>query len=198
MKSHLSRRAFSSTLALGALAPLGSALGLAGLAGEAAAAAGAGPQSALADMGRAPEFTGLDKWLNTDQPLSISGLRGKVVLVDFWTFACVNCANTLPHVVDWYRKYQPQGLVVVGIHTPEFAFEKVTANVQDALKRFDIRFPVAQDNRYATWSAYSNQYWPAFYLVDKAGRIRRTHFGEGEYAQTEAAIQALLQEPAAA
>lgn len=198
MKSNLSRRAFSSTLALGALAPLGSALGLAGLAGEAAAAAGAGPQPALADMGRAPEFTGLDKWLNTDQPLSISGLKGKVVLVDFWTFACVNCANTLPHVVDWYRKYQPQGLVVVGIHTPEFAFEKVTANVQDALKRFDIRFPVAQDNRYATWSAYSNQYWPAFYLVDKAGRIRRTHFGEGEYAQTEAAIQALLQEPAAA
>ena len=127
---------------------------------------------------------------------AVRGLAGKVVLVDFWTYSCVNCVNTLPHVVRWYDKYKDQGFVVVGIHTPEFAFEKSTANVQAALKRFDIRYPVAQDNSFATWRAYNNQYWPAFYLVDKTGRVRRTHFGEGQYAEMDAAIQALLAQPA--
>ena len=145
----------------------------------------------LDDSGPAPEFTGIEHWLNSE-PLTLRGLAGKVLLVNFWTYACYNCVNTLPHVVRWYQSYKDQGFVVVGVHTPEFAFEKSTANVETALRRFDIRHPVAQDNRFATWKAYGNQYWPAFYLVDKAGRIRRKHFGEGEYAQTEAAIKALL------
>jgi len=165
-----------------------------GLAASALAlpwAARAGAAEVLRDYGAAPEFTGLGNWFNSP-PLTLQGLRGKVVLVDFWTFGCVNCANTLPHVVRWYDAYRNEGLVVVGIHTPEFAHEKVAANVQTALGRFDIRFPVAQDNDFATWKAYRNQYWPAFYLVDRSGQVRRQHFGEGEYAQTEQAIKLLL------
>ena len=149
----------------------------------------------LADEGPAPEFTGIDKWLNSE-PLTLRGLAGKVVLVNFWTYGCYNCVNTLPHVVRWYQSYKDQGFVVVGVHTPEFAFEKSTPNVETALQRFGIKHPVAQDNRFATWKAYNNQYWPAFYLVDKAGRVRRKHFGEGEYAQMDEAIKALLAEPA--
>jgi len=139
----------------------------------------------------APEFTGIDKWLNSD-PLTIKQLRGKVVLVDFWTYTCDNCINTLSNVKDWNRKYKDQGLVVVGVHTPEYPFERDTTNVEKAIKRFGITYPVAQDNEYATWGAYNNQYWPAFYLIDKQGRVVYTHFGEGNYAQTEAQIQALL------
>jgi thiol-disulfide isomerase/thioredoxin len=139
----------------------------------------------------APEFTGIEKWLNSE-PLTMQQLRGKVVLVDFWTYTCINCINTLPYVKDWHQKYKDQGLVVVGVHTPEYPFERSTENVKTAIKRFDIRFPVAQDNRYATWSAYDNQYWPAFYLIDKKGQVVYTHFGEGQYAQTEATIKALL------
>lgn len=141
----------------------------------------------------APEFKGIDKWLNS-APLTIEGLRGKVVLVDFWTYTCINCIRTLPHVVKWHQAYKDKGLVVVGVHTPEYAFERKTSNVQDALKRFGITFPVAQDNRYDTWDAYSNRYWPAFYLINKQGRIVYTHFGEGKYAETEAAIRRLLAE----
>lgn len=139
----------------------------------------------------APEFVGIDKWLNSE-PLTMQQLRGKVVLVDFWTYTCSNCINTLPYVKSWHEKYKDQGLVVVGVHTPEYSFERNTDNVRTAIKRFDIRYPVAQDNRYATWSAYNNQYWPAVYLIDKKGQVVYTHFGEGQYAQTEAAIQALL------
>ncbi|MGH8787210.1 MAG: thioredoxin family protein [Cupriavidus necator] len=149
--------------------------------------------AAPADYGKAPEFTGIDKWLNSE-PLTVAGLRGKVVLVDFWTYSCINCINTLPHVRQWYDKYRDKGLVVVGVHTPEFPFEKSTANVQAALKRFDIRYPVAQDNAYATWNAWRNQYWPALYLVDANGTVVYKHFGEGQYAQTEAAIQKALSE----
>jgi thiol-disulfide isomerase/thioredoxin len=139
----------------------------------------------------APEFAGIDKWLNSD-PLTIQQLRGKVVLVDFWTYTCINCINTLPYVKSWHAKYKDQGLVVVGVHTPEYPFERNTDNVRTAIKRFDIKYPVAQDNRYTTWSAYNNQFWPAVYLIDKKGQVVYTHFGEGQYAQTEAAIQALL------
>ncbi|SFV04113.1 thioredoxin family protein [Pseudoduganella namucuonensis] len=142
----------------------------------------------------APEFTGIEKWLNSE-PLTMRELRGKVVLVDFWTYTCINCINTLPHVKSWHQKYQQQGLAVVGVHTPEFPFERSTENVKTAIKRFDIRYPVAQDNRYATWGAYGNQYWPAVYLFDKKGQLAYTHFGEGDYAQTEAKIQALLAAP---
>jgi thiol-disulfide isomerase/thioredoxin len=140
---------------------------------------------------KAPEFTGISQWLNS-APLTMEQLRGKVVLVDFWTYSCINCVNTLSHVSSWHKKYKDQGLVIVGIHTPEYAFERSTDNVKTAIKRFGIEYPVAQDNRYATWNAYSNRYWPAFYLIDKSGQIVYTHFGEGEYAETEAQIRNLL------
>lgn len=141
----------------------------------------------------APEFIGITRWLNSE-PLTISRLRGKVVLIDFWTYTCINCIRTLPHVTGWYEKYKDQGFVVVGIHTPEFEFEKQTSNVENAIKQYNIHYPVAQDNDYATWNAYSNQYWPAEYLIDAKGNVRRTHFGEGKYDETEMAIQALLKE----
>lgn len=146
---------------------------------------------ALSKSVAAPEFSGIEKWLNSE-PLTLQQLRGKVVLVDFWTYTCINCINTLPYVKAWHQKYKDQGLVVVGVHTPEYPFERSTDNVKTALKRFGISYPVAQDNRYATWSAYNNQYWPAFYLIDKKGQVVYTHFGEGQYAQTEAAIKNLL------
>ena len=149
--------------------------------------------SALPDMGAAPEFTGIDNWLNS-KPLTLAALRGKVVLVDFWTYSCINCIRTLPYVEGWYQKYASDGFVVVGVHAPEFAFEHDTGNVSAAIARFGITYPVAQDNEFATWSAYSNQYWPAHYLIDATGRIRAEHFGEGDYDGTEADIRALLQE----
>jgi thiol-disulfide isomerase/thioredoxin len=147
----------------------------------------------VADGSAAPEFAGIDQWLNSP-PLSLKALRGKVVLVDFWTYSCINCINTLPYVKQWHEKYKDQGLVIVGVHTPEYPFEKSTANVQTALKRFDIRYPVALDNSYATWSAFHNQYWPATYLIDAEGHIVYQHFGEGRYSETEAAIRKLLTE----
>ncbi|WP_028103311.1 thioredoxin family protein [Pseudoduganella violaceinigra] len=150
--------------------------------------ASAGAATAPAE---APEFSGIIQWLNSE-PLTMKQLRGKVVLVDFWTYDCINCINTLSHVVKWHDKYKDKGLVVIGVHTPEYAFERKTDNVRTALKRFDIRYPVAQDNRYATWNAYNNRYWPAFYLINKKGQVVYTHFGEGQYEQTEARIQQLL------
>ena len=119
-------------------------------------------------------------------------LRGKVVLVDFWTFDCINCAHTIPSVKDWYARYHDKGLVVVGVHTPEYAFEHKTDNLQNAVKRFGIEYPIAQDNEYATWNAYGNQYWPALYLFDQHGRLVYSHFGEGNYAETEKTIRGLL------
>ena len=139
----------------------------------------------------APEFTGIEKWLNSE-PLTMKQLRGKVVLVDFWTYTCINCIHTLPYVKSWHQKYKDQGLVVVGVHTPEYPFERNTDNVKTAIKRFDLQFPVAQDNRYATWGAYDNQFWPAVYLVDRNGQVVYTHFGEGNYGQTDAAIRKAL------
>ncbi len=149
--------------------------------------------NSLPILGRAPDFAGIDNWLNS-KPLTIGELKGKVVLVDFWTYTCINCIRTLPHVTSWYEKYKNKGFVVVGVHTPEFEFEKKTANVQDAIYRFGIHYPVAQDNEYVTWNAYNNQYWPAEYLIDAKGNIRRTHFGEGEYDIQEQAIKDLLVE----
>ena len=149
--------------------------------------------AAPATPATAPEFQGISTWLNSP-PLSMAGLKGKVVLVDFWTYTCINCIRTLPYVTKWYDTYKDKGLVVVGVHTPEYAFERKTGNVKDAIGRFKINYPVAQDNRYDTWSAYNNRYWPAVYLIDKQGRIVYTHFGEGDYAQTEAQIRRLLAE----
>ena len=142
----------------------------------------------------APDFAGIAKWLNTDSALTIQSLRGKVVLVDFWTYTCINCIRTLPHITSWYEKYKDKGFVVVGVHTPEFQFEHSTDNVLDAAKMYGIHYPVAQDNDYKTWNNYQNEYWPAEYLIDVQGRIRRTHFGEGEYDEMEMAIRDLLQE----
>jgi thiol-disulfide isomerase/thioredoxin len=139
----------------------------------------------------APEFAGIEHWINS-APLSMQQLRGKVVLVDFWTYDCVNCLNVLPYVKGWHQKYKDQGLVVVGVHTPEYAFERKLDSLQTAVKRNGIAFPVAQDNRYLTWNAYQNRFWPAFYLVDKKGELVYSHFGEGDYAQTEAQIRKLL------
>jgi thiol-disulfide isomerase/thioredoxin len=150
---------------------------------------------AAGPLAQAPEITGIEQWLNSE-PLDLASLRGKVVLVDFWTYTCINCIHTLPYVKSWNEKYKDKGLVVVGVHTPEFPFERSTQNVQDAIKRFGITYPVAQDNKYATWEAYRNVYWPAFYLIDKQGKVIYTHFGEGKYQQTEAVIQQALAQPA--
>jgi cytochrome c biogenesis protein CcdA/thiol-disulfide isomerase/thioredoxin len=142
----------------------------------------------------APDFAPTTQWLNTNKPLTIQDLKGKVVLVDFWTYTCINCIRTLPHVTSWYDKYESQGFVVIGVHTPEFSFEQNTNNVKDAIKQDNIRYPVVQDNNYATWTNYQNNYWPAEYLIDKSGTIRRTDFGEGQYDQMEMAIQTLLKD----
>ncbi len=148
----------------------------------------------LPNLGQAPEFTGITKWLNTQNPLSLQQLRGKVVLLDFWTYTCINCIRTLPYLTSWYEKYKDKGFVVIGVHTPEFEFEKGTQNVERAIKQFKINYPVPQDNDYTTWKAYNNRFWPAEYLIDTKGNIRRTHFGEGEYDKTEEAIKGLLKE----
>jgi thiol-disulfide isomerase/thioredoxin len=154
--------------------------------------AGANAQeSGVGHFGQAPEFTGISNWLNSP-PLTMAGLRGKVVLIDFWTYSCINCLRTLPYVTRWYDTYRDKGLVVVGVHTPEFGFERIAANVQTAIKRFGIKYPVAQDNAMATWQAYSNRYWPADYLVNQAGEIVLRQFGEGHYDETENAIRSLL------
>ena len=174
------RRAFLASMAAALAAP-----------GLAYAAGPVSPAAALPDLGAAPEFTGIERWLNSE-PLSLAQLRGRVVLVDFWTYACINCIRTLPHVNRWAEQYTPQGLTVVGVHTPEFPFERPTANVEAAMRRHGVKHPVAQDNRYGTWKAYGNQYWPATYLIDAQGRIRYKHFGEGEYERTEGVIRTLL------
>jgi cytochrome c biogenesis protein CcdA/thiol-disulfide isomerase/thioredoxin len=160
----------------------------------AAAAAAAPPRTALPVLGQAPEFLGISDWLNTpgDKPITLASLRGKVVLVDFWTYSCINCIRTLPHLRSWYDAYHKDGFEIVGVHTPEFAFEHVLSNVRQATKSLHVTWPVALDNAYNTWTAYSNQYWPADYLIDKEGRVRDYHFGEGAYGETEQAIRDLL------
>jgi len=150
------------------------------------------PQIQLVDAQRlAPNFVGIDNWLNS-APLNITDLRGKVVLIDFWTYGCYNCVNTLPHVTRLYDTYKDKGFVVVGVHTPEFPFEKSIGNLQAALKRYGIRYPVAQDNEYATWNAYRNQYWPAQYILDQTGKIVFEHAGEGQYDEMERVVRKLL------
>ena len=155
-----------------------------------------GVRSSLPSLGPAPDFTGNQRWFNTSggRPLTLRGLRGKVVLIDFWTYTCINCIRTLPYVEAWYQRYKHDGLVVVGVHTPEFAFEKDAGNVAAAIHQNGLRYPVAQDNDYGTWNAWSNQFWPAHYLIDARGQVRYTHFGEGDYGKTESAIRSLLGE----
>ncbi|MEP6909669.1 MAG: cytochrome c biogenesis protein DipZ [Actinomycetota bacterium] len=153
--------------------------------------------TALEDLGPAPEIKGISQWINSE-PLTLRQLRGKVVLVDFWTYSCINCLRTLPHVKAWYSTYRKRGFVVLGIHTPEFAFEHVAGNVEGAVQRLGIKYPVALDNDYGTWNAFQNQYWPAKYLIDRQGHMRFQHFGEGEYDTTEVRIRTLLGESASA
>jgi len=147
----------------------------------------------LTDYGAAPEFQGLGAWINSE-PLTLAGLRGRVVLIDFWTYSCINCLRTLPYIREWDDRYRKAGLTIVGVHTPEFAFERVEANVRENAKELKLRYPIALDNDYGTWQAWSNQYWPAKYLIDRDGHVRYYHFGEGEYGETEAAIRTLLAE----
>jgi thiol-disulfide isomerase/thioredoxin len=150
----------------------------------------------LKALGEAPEFMETERWFNTprDRPLTLGSLRGRVVLVDFWTYTCINCIRTLPYLKAWNAAYNKEGLTIVGVETPEFAFERDAANVAGAIAQFGLRYPVVQDNEMGTWNAYGNQYWPADYLIDASGQVRYTSFGEGDYPQTETAIRALLAE----
>ncbi|HVX03360.1 MAG TPA: thioredoxin family protein [Nitrososphaera sp.] len=186
-----------------------------GLAGTAAVTAGAGssgnnttttaliasssstatkPHVDKSQFRQAPELAGISNYINSPQPFKLSDLKGKVVLVDFWTYSCINCIRTIPYLNAWYEKYADQGFVIVGVHSPEFDFEKDPANVQAAVEKFGIKYPVVQDNDHATWNAYQNRYWPHKYLIDDQGFIRYDHIGEGGYADTEKVIQSLLQE----
>lgn len=149
------------------------------------------PVAVAAAQATAPDFVGLGNWFNS-APLKLADLRGKVVLVNFWTYGCINCVNTLPHVTRLYAKYRDRGLVVVGIHTPEFPFERSASNVQTALKRHGITYPVAQDNDSRTWNAYRNRYWPAQYIVDQNGKIVFHHDGEGQYEEIDRTVARLL------
>jgi cytochrome c biogenesis protein CcdA/thiol-disulfide isomerase/thioredoxin len=181
---------------------------LEGVRGEAAHGVGAAAASAPAPLtgpngeadlpvlGTAPEFVDTQDWFNTpgDRPLTLRSLRRRVVLVDFWTYSCINCLRTLPYLTAWDRAYRKDGLTIVGIHSPEFPFEKDAGNVREAIERNGIHYPVAQDNDLATWSAYGNQYWPAEYFVDARGRVRYAHFGEGEYGKKEQIVRELLAE----
>ncbi|AFZ14370.1 Redoxin domain protein [Crinalium epipsammum PCC 9333] len=138
-----------------------------------------------------PEFQGLSQWLNST-PLKVTDLKNQVVLVQFWAFACINCQRTLPYITRWHRQYAAQGLKVIGIHTPEFPFERDVNNVKKALKRHKITYPVALDNEYKTWNAYHNNYWPHLFLADRQGFLRYDHIGEGAYQETEQLIKKLL------
>jgi thiol-disulfide isomerase/thioredoxin len=147
----------------------------------------------LTDYGPAPPFTGISEWLHS-RPLTLDQVRGKVVLVDFWTYSCINCLRTLPHLEAWHRRYRKAGLVIVGVHTPEFAFEHVVSNVREASRKLGVRYPVAIDNDYDTWNAYGNDAWPAEYLIDRRGHVREIKKGEGQYDETERSIRTLLGE----
>ena len=152
------------------------------------------PAVALPDLGPAPELTN-ESWLNAEGPLRLADLGGKVVLLEMWTFGCINCQRVVPHIRAWHEAYASQGLVVIGNHFPEFAHERDLDALRRAVERLGATYVVAQDNDGATWRAYNNHYWPTLYLIDKRGHIRYQHIGEGAYAETEAAIQSLLDEP---
>jgi thiol-disulfide isomerase/thioredoxin len=147
-------------------------------------------------QGPAPQLAGIEKWFNTagGKPLSLDKLRGKVVLVDFWTYSCINCIRTVPHLRDLHEKYKDRGLVIIGVHTPEFAFERDHSNIKKAIADLDVRWPVAVDNEYSTWKKYYNRYWPAHYLIDADGNIQQVHYGEGAYSETSDIVGELLDE----
>lgn len=148
--------------------------------------------SRLHNCGPARELVGIQDWLNSG-PLDLAGLRGRVVLVDFWTYSCINCQRTLPYITDWDAKYRQKGLTVIGVHSPEFAFEREVPNVADNAERLGVQYPIAIDNGFQTWRAWDQRYWPAHYLIDQSGQVRQVHYGEGAYAETEKLIQSLLE-----
>lgn len=148
----------------------------------------------ISDFGPAPELANT-VWLNTDQPLRLEDLHGKVVLIDMWTFGCINCRNVIPSLRDWHERYKEDGLVVIGNHYPEFDYEEDLGNLKNAVRDMEISYPVAQDNDGQTWRAYRTRYWPTLFLIDKQGQIRYMHIGEGGYQETEEIIQALLAQP---
>lgn len=152
--------------------------------------------SPISEIGfqKAPELTGITGYINAPEGLTIANLKGKVVLLDFWTYSCINCIRTLPYLKDWYGKYSSRGLVIIGVHTPEFDFEKDYNNVKNAVAGFGIKYPVVLDSDYGTWNAYNNQYWPHEFLIDAQGYIRHDHIGEGDYDATESEIVSLLNE----
>lgn len=150
-----------------------------------------GKEGMLSNYGKAPNFRGIANWINSP-PLTMEALKGKTVLIDFWTYSCINCLRTLPYLEKWYADYKDKGFIIVGVHTPEFEFEKDTVNVEEAAKRLGVLYPIAQDNNYETWQAFHNHYWPAHYLIDAKGDLRMMHFGEGAYGETENAIRELL------
>lgn len=150
-------------------------------------------KSSLKDLGLAPELNNT-VWLNVDAPLHLADLRGRVVALEMWTFGCINCQHVIPSLKELYDKYASQGLVIIGNHFPEFDYEADLANLTTAIQQNEIKYAVAQDNDGATWRAYNNQYWPTIYLIDKQGHIRYVHIGEGNYKETDAAVQALLAE----
>ena len=152
------------------------------------------PPVELENLGPAPELEN-EIWLNTEAPLRLADLRGQVVLLEMWTFGCINCKNVIPSLRGWHADYGPQGLVVIGNHYPEFEYEADLENLREAIQLLEVPYPVAQDNEGKTWQAYENHYWPALFLIDKRGDIRYQHIGEGAYEETEAAILALLAEP---
>lgn len=147
----------------------------------------------LPDLGLAPELTN-DTWLNVDTPLRLADLRGKVVIVEMWTFGCINCQHVIPSLKDWHSQYKDQGLVIIGNHFPEFSYESDLQNLKKAVAEDGIEYAVTQDNNGETWRAYKNQYWPTLYLIDKQGHIRYVHIGEGRYKETEENIKVLLAE----
>jgi thiol-disulfide isomerase/thioredoxin len=163
------------------------------------AQADADAASRLPVLGRAPELAGVGPWLNTPggEPLSLAALRNRVVLLEFWTFACGNCQRTIPFLRQMHGRYQPE-LAVVGVHTPEFEFEASVPNVERAVREQGIEYPVGVDNDFLAWNAYGIRYWPTLYLIDRAGRVRSTHIGEGNYGRTEGAIRPLLDEAGSA
>ena len=167
-----------------------------GVAAAQDAPAAAPKKSDLPVLGAAPEFAGNQQWFNTpgNNPLTLASLKGRVVLVDFWTYSCVNCIRTQPYLKAWDARYRDKGLTIVGVHTPEFPFEKDAGNVKDAIESAGLKYPVAQDNDFVTWDAYANQYWPAEYFIDAEGNVRFAHFGEGDYGEKEKVIRELLAE----
>ena len=205
----IARHAVSIRRAMGAVIVVFAGLGLAGVnigevwvtaravpptsipAAQPVALVDGGLQDGLATPYAAPELAGIHSWLNSG-PLDLQSLRGKVVLIDFWTYSCINCIRTLPYLTRWDTQYRDQGLVIIGVHSPEFAFEGKLANVQAAVEKFGIRYPVALDNDFATWKNFKNEYWPAHYLIDRNGQVVYTHFGEGKYDVTENNIRHLL------